>query len=323
MKRPAFMAGRFVPWKGKEKMKTVIYFMVLSAIFVGTAFAVPPTLPNEATYFVGPNGWNAGDIYSTYQEWDVFSPSPNPPDETSFYLSNPSGLVSPSLLPESPGFFSSMGFYAFSGNYSFYADIYNYGGLSGAGAPAGYGTHVIIQTLVTLNTDGYEGGDPNNPVGLFADSLRIVDFNDANLPGGSNVEAIRVDRICNLNMASGGHAWDVYGEELIFEFFLPDYTGDFRIRADVVNHGNTKQMRIDTMLVTDAFEITPIPGPRDINDDNQVNLIDCARFSAQWLGVGCSGYEGCDGADFNLDGAVDVNDFVEFIEYWLEGVPIN
>ena len=292
--------------------------------FLSTAiFAVPPTLPNEASYFVDPNNWQAGDIYSTYQEWDVFSPPPNPPDEAGFYMANPAVLNSPSLLPESPGFFSTTGFYAFSNDYSFYIDIYNHGGSSGSGAPVGYGTHVIVQTMATTNPDGSEGDDSNNPVGLFPDSLRIVDFDDANIPGGGNDEALRVDRICSLKMASGGHAWDVYSEELIFEFFLPDYTGDFRIRADAVNHSNTKQVQVDTMLASEAFEITPIPGPRDIDDDNIVNFVDYAKFVSNWLGVDCAGYEGCGGADFDLNGTVDINDLIEFTGYWLEGKKTN
>lgn len=291
----------------------------LSSLFVlalvSMAMAVPPTLPNEASYFVEPVHWQTGDLYTTYQQWDIFSPTPNPPNETGFYQVNPAGLALPSAMPEAPGFFSTTGFYAFGGDYSFFLDIKNHGGPSGAGAPDGHGTHVVFQALVTQ----VPLSDPNDRVSLFVDSIRILDPNDDPIAGGSNAQTLRIDRIANINMAAGGHPFDVFGEEIIAEFFLEDYSGDFRIRADVINHGNTKQLRVDTILTSQPYAEIPIPGPRDINDDDFVNYPDYALFVQNWMGTDCSGHEGCGGADFDLDGVVDWRDLMEFMNYWLEG----
>lgn len=304
-------------------MRKGIMFLIAMFLTTTALIAVPPTIENEAAYFVDPANWDANSLYTTYQEWDVFSPTPNPPNETGFYATNPAGLISPSLLPISPGFFSSSGFYAFSGNYSFKADIYNHGGTSGGGVPAGYGTHVIFQVAASQNPDGTLQ-DPNIPIGIFHDTIRIVDLSDQPITGGSNAEALRIDRISNIVVPTGNPIPDagdeVFSEEIIAEFFLSNYVGDFRIIADAFIHCNTKQVQVDTLCAAGPVSLTPIPGPRDINDNNVVDFVDFSLLIGNWLNEGCEGYEGCNGSDFNLDGIVDLNDVHEFFYYWLEGV---
>lgn len=298
-----------------EKILTVIVSLILFSL---DSYAVSPELDMEANYFVDPVFWQAGDMYTTYQEWDIFSPPPNAPNEDGFYNVNPSGLILPSLMPVSPGFFSSTGFYSFAGDYSFYANIYNHGGVSGGDTPQGYGTHVVVQLDVTQNPDDTAGGDPNNPVGLFPESLCLMTLDDQEIEGGRNEQALRVDTVSRIILPSGGHAFDVYDEELIYEFYLPDYTSDFRIRANVVNHGNVKQVQVDTVLVPNPFPVIPIPGARDINNDNAVDIADFAIFSAHWMESGDSSYESCGGSDFDLNGEVELYDLLEFTYFWLE-----
>jgi hypothetical protein len=50
-------------------------------------------------------------------------------------------------------------------------------------------------------------------------------------------------------------------ETYIWEFFLPNYTGDFRVQWDQLAHSSFDQLRVDSMIAESAFEITPIPEP--------------------------------------------------------------
>lgn len=48
-----------------------------------------------------------------------------------------------------------------------------------------------------------------------------------------------------------------------------------------------------------------------------VNLVDFARFAAQWSQTGCSLYGWCDGQDFNKSGDVNLNDLAYLVLHWL------
>jgi hypothetical protein len=61
----------------------------------------------------------------------------------------------------------------------------------------------------------------------------------------------------------------------------------------------------------------------DLNDDGSVNLLDFARFAAEWLANDCSGLnDWCNRADMapvgNPDGNVDQVDLAEFVSHWLQ-----
>jgi hypothetical protein len=50
-------------------------------------------------------------------------------------------------------------------------------------------------------------------------------------------------------------------ETRIWEFFLPNYTGDFRIQWDEIVHSSFDELRVDTMIAESAFPITEVPEP--------------------------------------------------------------
>ncbi len=275
-------------------------------------------LAQDAVYFVDPNSWDIGDPGSTYQEWDVLvGMMDNKPDLGQ--VSNPASLPLPSLRVYPPGFVSSTAnFYSFSGNYGVSVDIYNHGGSSGAGAPAGYGTHVIVQTAATVNRDPNDGG----PASVLIDSVQITDFNDAPIVGGGSAEALRVNEIWRgLVPSSRGN---VSQQELIWEFFLPDYTGDFRVRMDNIVHSMFKQIRIDSRLAATAYAITPAPGPYDLDGDGDADYADLALFIDHWQQKDCTAENNwCDGADFGRNGSVDMEDLAAFTTHFLESPPLD
>ena len=275
-------------------------------------------LAQDAFYFVDPNSWDIGDSDSTYQEWDVLVGTANNRPDLG-HVSNPASLPDPNLRVYPPGFVSSSAnFYSFNGDYSISVDIYNHGGSSGAGAPAGYGTHVIIQTAATVNRDPNDGG----PASVLVDSVEITDFNDAPVSGGSPAEALRVNEIWRGVVPS---SWgDVTQQELIWEFFLPDYTGDFRVRMDNIVHSMFKQIRIDSRLATKAYAITPAPGPYDLDSDGDVDFADLALFIDHWQQKDCTVENNwCGGADFDRDGSVDMDDLTALMTYFLQNSSLR
>jgi hypothetical protein len=195
---------------------------------------------NTGQYFVQPAGWNVGDSDSTYQAWDTLTATTgNLP--TAGYITNPSIATNPTLNVSSPGFRTGSGnFYSFSGDYGIHADIpnHNVGGT--------LGTHVIVQTAATTN----------NLVSVVAGSMKIVDTSGAALVGGSNGQALvsaaalAAGRV-NSHMGSVG-----YGVQL-WEFYLPNYSGDFRVRWTEVDASSFDQLRVDTFLSPNALPATP------------------------------------------------------------------
>ena len=303
----------------KIPLSKIILLYLLST---SPLLAVRPDLSHDAKYFVNPEYWtmndpNALDDYITYQQWDVFSNVPNHPTETHAYIVKPLGLALPTLLPEYPGFFSSSGFYALGGDYAINADIYNH-----TTAPTNLGTHVIVQIACTKSRDGTIE-DPNTPLGIFVNSIKCMTHDNQPINGGANIDALRVDDIASyIN-------YEIYGglliivQEVIAEFYLPNYRGDIRIHSDIKNHGAVLQVRVDTCLTPNAMPITPIPGPYDINDDNMVDLSDLALFINNFGHDACVGFEGCGGSDFNIDSNVDLIDFLLLSTKWLIGVHIQ
>ncbi len=59
--------------------------------------------------------------------------------------------------------------------------------------------------------------------------------------------------------------------------------------------------------------------PADIYTDGKNNFLDFAVLARYWMRDDCRRYNNyCDWADLNFDGAVDIDDLVEFMTYWLE-----
>ena len=56
----------------------------------------------------------------------------------------------------------------------------------------------------------------------------------------------------NFNLFGG-----VPYEELLWEVFLPNYTSDFSVTADIIVHSSLQSLRVDSMVV-------PVPEPSTI-----------------------------------------------------------
>jgi len=223
-----------------------------------TAIALTATAAPAALAFVDPGSWDIGDDFSTYQHWDVVTADTgNLPDVGSF---GPGADSTWSVTP--PGFATGSGnFYAFAGPYGSYADLAGYDS-----GPAGSGTHVIVQIVASLG----EGG----MVGLFPDSVQLLDaFGGTPLDGGANADLLRSDVLTTYDGDFGGQPITI--EERIFEFYLPEFVGDFTLdlgfNASAVNF----ELRVDTILADGPLPITPIPAPGAI-----------AAFGLAGLGLG-------------------------------------
>ena len=215
--------------------------LMLVALFVCLVAPVA-AIGSDAEHFEIPQHWSISNALTTYQEWDVLTMrSGNTPDFG--WSSNPAGLSQPTLSTASPAFVSgSANFYSFSGNYSIESVIFGHGGAGGGGTPAGYGTHVIVQTAASVYSDGGSS--------VFADSVRIVDVSGNAISGGANIEALRAEELWQgLRMSTMG---EVTQQELLWEFWLPGFTGDFKILADVSMHSMFMQMRVDTIAAPTA-----------------------------------------------------------------------
>jgi hypothetical protein len=57
---------------------------------------------------------------------------------------------------------------------------------------------------------------------------------------------------------------------------------------------------------------------RDFNNDTIVNFFDFAVLASYWRATDCSDPNWCEGTDLDVDGDVDPNDLMLFVNYWLE-----
>jgi hypothetical protein len=224
--------------------------------------------------FLDPAGWSVGDAGSTYQEWDAKpATTGNLPDHG--YQTNPAGLADPTHDAKLPGFRTgTSNFYSFAADHGATADVYNHGGAGGSGGYGpGYGTHVIVQTGSAVNRDPAawaEGATElvtGHGLGNYWESLEVVDaVTGASIGGGDNASALQIAEVSyqeEVNTSFG----PVDYQELIYEFWLPDFTGDFRVDWDQVVHGTIDTLRVDSMIAMESagggtpFGITPVPEP--------------------------------------------------------------
>ena len=225
--------------------------------------------------FVEPTLWSVGDADSTYQEWNWKTTlTGNAPDAV-----NPRGLSFSGSSYDSPGspthgahgpfFNAGMGVFAgsvLSASHNFYgldigvavnppltggtANIFNYGV-----SDPGEGTHVLVQTGSTLN--GLTGNVPG--------TLRLVDI-ATGLPilGGDNASAtITQTNVYNgtiIDIPDQGPTAVDY-EELSYQFFLPNYAGNFRVEWDQAYSTSIDTLRVDTFIGPQFIASTPVPEP--------------------------------------------------------------
>ena len=130
------------------------------------------------------------------------------------------------------------------------------------------GTHVIVQVGTSLN-----GG-----VGVYTNTLEILDQSDAAISGGGNAKALQIAEISFKEDIFTSFGLADY-QELIFEFWLPDYTQDFRIAWTNVVHSSFDTLRVDTIIAEELpgggspFPFTTIT-PGDFNSDMVVDAAD-------------------------------------------------
>ncbi len=263
--------------------------------------------PYGPSNFVEPAGWSVGDEGSTHQIWDqMYQPSGNTPDLA--YVVNPAGIDVPTLNVNPPGFASGSGnFYSFGGNYSVFAELFNH-----TYGPS-YGTHVIVQTSATMNPDEGSGG----PASVFPDTIEIVRPNGDPIPGGGNANMLRSEVIWQRLAGSG--FGEVTLEEMIFEFYLPEYTGDYRVQWGEIVHSSFDSLRVDSMATETAFPITPLPPPvkGDYDGDLDVDLDDFMRFAECHSGPGVLSEDPfCLRFDFDSDEDSDLADFAAMTLVW-------
>ncbi len=217
--------------------------------------------------FLEPSGWAVGDPHTTHQVWDSkteFSGEDNLPDMG--YNSAGETLIAPTHSVRDPGFRSGTNnFYSFEGDYSAYADITNHGG-----AASGLGTHVVVQIGASLN-----GG-----VGVYLSSIGITESSGNAITGGGNSDALQIAEVSfQVDVFTSFGPADYV--EIIFEFWLPGYTDDFRVDWDQRVHATIDTLRVDSIIASElpgggspfAFT-TSTPG--DLNSDS---IVDAADYS--------------------------------------------
>ncbi len=224
------------------------------------------TLPTMAAFnFQEPTEWTVGDSGSTSNHWQAsliapFSNSNSPPTSSTVEpaIGTPSGMG-----VQFPGFVAtSGGYYSFDGDYWITADIYNHGGSASTDPQfaSGYNTRVLIQTSSTTSPD-------YGNASVFVDKIEIVDLAGQPLTGGTNAELIGVTQLFLDEVETPFGLADL--EELSFEFLLPEYSGDFKVRFSMAIHASFQDLRVDTLLVA---ENSAIPG--DFNNDGYVDAED-------------------------------------------------
>ena len=229
-------------------MKKATTLVVLSALFAAASsvYAVAP-----AYDFYSPAGWSAGSTYSTYQEWGA-----NPGvgmDGAPNVASNTAGatLASPTLGVTGGFTAGSGGYYAFAGNYAVTARVKNHTAAVGTDL----GTHVIVQAYSSLNPDV-----PHSLLGVS-----IVDPNGVAIPGTQVVQTSYYGYAENVPSSFGL----VSVEAGIFEFWLPNYTGDFSAVINNQVHSSFQGVQVDTKVASavtggSPFGATVVPEPAAI-----------------------------------------------------------
>jgi hypothetical protein len=237
---------------------------LLTRLVLGVAVVSFISTQAALAAFVNPIGWTTGvTVGSTTQRWtaDIDNPALTIQTNKSKGPANPA-MTDP-VLAASVGVSGTGGYYSFGGNYSVNATIPNHGGTGTTG------THVIIQTGATT-TGGIEGITPGfapstdpldiptyDPQGdwtggsVIRSSIQIVDpVTNLPLTGGAAPLYVPVRVSSNPNYPLFG---GVFYEEMIFEFFLPNYRGDFKVVFDETVHSAFRDIRIDSAIAPAAF----------------------------------------------------------------------
>lgn len=242
--------------------------------------------------FQEPTAWAVGDSGSTMQNWEASEVVPFSNVNSLPTISNVNPVITSQakMSVQSPGIVAgSGGYYSQNNSYRVFANIYNHAGAFGTGGTyaSGYGTRVRVQTASTTN--------PDIDISVYENTIELLKLDNTAIPGGANANLLSVTELFRQEVETPfGLA---YQEEFLFEFYLPAYSGDFRVRFTNAIHSSFQELRVDTMLVSEAQNI-----PGDFDGDDDVDADDLADWQASY------GVNGA--ADADDDGDSDGRDFL-------------
>lgn len=217
-------------------MRTLHSAVAALAAVAGSLYAL--SAPAAQIPFPEPTGWAVGDPGTTFQAWSAGTTAPNSsilaPDAL-VAESNPP-LATQASFSQSGAFLSgSGGLYQFMNNYSVTASVPNHGG-------PGLGTWILVQSAATMNPDYDPEGDGTGG-SLLQDAIKVFD-NQGNLLAASNPDdVIRTFLDPDFPLFGG-----VQFEKLAWSVFVPGYTGDFVVTADMIIHSSLQALRIDSSI---------------------------------------------------------------------------
>lgn len=235
---------------------TILKLTALGLTVFGVVVVPSAKVLATGAHFLEPCGWTVGDANSTFQEWDANLDFDNPENDFAFFTSgtptsdtnaNPTLSSDATMGVMNPGFpASSGGYYAFGGPYVVEADIFNHGGPSGTGSYADhFGTRVFVQTASTLSVGGVSVF-PDEIVEEEIRGIEIVQLDGSLIAGGENQSKLQSVQLFLGPVATPIGIQDQ--EELLFEFWLPGYTDDFRVKFDVQQHSSFQHLRVDSHI---------------------------------------------------------------------------
>ncbi|QDU32092.1 hypothetical protein KS4_01210 [Poriferisphaera corsica] len=211
--------------------------LVAGMVFVGVVGGVAEATPVN---FVDPGEWSVGSSGSTYQAWDVFTGTTgNGPDVG--YNREGDLVASSGVQVSGPYVASSGNFYGLFGEFDVTADVVNASGGSGTG------THVVVQMASTSS----------------ADEVKVFNGAGEEIAGAVQLRSDELGKVFLYNMTPPGSSTPVpiYSYEDIYEFYLPDYVGDYQIVASYAGHSSFDGLRIDSYLTDSAMSVTVVPEP--------------------------------------------------------------
>jgi hypothetical protein len=117
-------------------------------------------------------------------------------------------------------------------------------------------------------------------------------------------------------LVQGFDFWSAYSDINSGDWYIIDYNA---VQVDDINIAFYWWDYFSTPDHGLIYELwfTQVP-TRDFNADWQVDFKDFSVFAGYWYDTNCIDVNGCEGADLDTSGAVDVNDLMLFTEYWLK-----